>query len=210
MYGLRGTTLKRRVNEVIDFVAIGDFIDRFVKKYSGGIKRRLDLAASLVHDPQVLFLDEPTTGLDPVSSARVWREVERLRSELGMTVFLTQYLEEADVLADRVGIIDHGRLVAEGTPTELKKSVGHDLVTVEVDCEPGMAIAALEGLEGVETVRRDEDVVTISTRDGAAPVGPTVVRLNQAGVTVGALAVRTPTLDDVFPAMTGSHLELDQ
>jgi len=211
MYGLRGATLKRRVTEVIDFVAIGEFIDRFVKEYSGGMKRRLDLAASLVHDPQVLFLDEPTTGLDPVSRARVWKEVERLRSELGMTVFLTtQYLEEADVLADRVGIIDQGRLVAEGTPTELKRSVGHDLVTIEVDCEPGMAIAALQGLEGVETVRRDDDVVTISTRDGAALVGPTVVRLNQAGVTVGALAVRTPTLDDVFLAATGSHLEVDQ
>lgn len=142
LYGLRGETLERRMREVISFVDIGDAMDRFVKEYSGGMKRRLDLAASLVHDPEILFLDEPTTGLDPVSRARVWSEVERLRNELGMTVFLTtQYLEEADALADRVGIIDGGLLVAEGTPTALKRSVGHDLVTVEVG-ERGEAAVA--------------------------------------------------------------------
>ncbi len=208
LYGLRGETLRRRVDEVIDFVDIGDAIDRLVKSYSGGMKRRLDLAASLVHDPTVLFLDGPTTGLDPVSRARVWAEVERLRDEMGMTVFLTtQYLEEADVLADRVGIIDEGRIVAEGTPTELKRSVGQDVVTVEVDCEPGLALSAVQGMAEVDSVRRDGDELTVTTADGSGLVGPLVLALNEAGVGVGTLSVRTPTLDDVFLAATGHHLE---
>ncbi len=210
MYGLRGQTLAERINKVIDFVDIGDAIDKMVKGYSGGMKRRLDLAASLIHDPQILFLDEPTTGLDPESRAKVWGEVERLRSELGMTVFLTtQYLEEADALADRVGIIAGGKMVAEGTPTELKRSVGQDLVIVEVDCEPGQALAALEGFPGVDSARRNNNTVTVATSDGAALVGPLVVQLSGAGIGVGTLSVRTPTLDDVFLVATGSRLAPD-
>lgn len=208
LYGLRGETLERRMREVISFVDIGDAMDRFVKEYSGGMKRRLDLAASLVHDPEILFLDEPTTGLDPVSRARVWSEVERLRNELGMTVFLTtQYLEEADALADRVGIIDGGLLVAEGTPTALKRSVGHDLVTVEVGERGEAAESAASGVRGVESVRLDGQTLTVTAADGSALVGPLVVALNSADVDVGTLSVRTPTLDDVFLAKTGHHLE---
>ena len=115
-------------------IDIGDALDKRIKGYSGGMKRRLDLAAALIHNPDVLFLDEPTTGLDPVSRAKVWEEVRRLNTELGTTIFLTtQYLEEADVLADRVGIIDHGKIVAEGTPADLKRSIGSDLIIVTVD-----------------------------------------------------------------------------
>ncbi|MCB0991116.1 MAG: ATP-binding cassette domain-containing protein [Acidimicrobiales bacterium] len=208
LYGLRGSVLQRRVAEVIDFVDIGDAMDRFVKEYSGGMKRRLDLAASLVHDPQVLFLDEPTTGLDPVSRARVWQEVERLRNELGMTVFLTtQYLEEADALADRVGIIDGGVLVAEGTPGALKRSVGNDLVTVHVGDRGELASSTASAVRGVESVRLDGETLTVTTADGSSLVGPLVVALNGAQVEVGTLSVRTPTLDDVFLAKTGHHLE---
>ena len=122
--------------DVIDLVDIGTAIDDRVESYSGGMKRRLDLAMSLIHRPEILFLDEPTTGLDPSSRAAVWTEVRRLNREFGMTIFLTtQYLEEADELADRVGIINAGKIVAEGTPAELKRSIGTDVVTAVVDGE---------------------------------------------------------------------------
>ena len=122
LYGLRSSEIRIRLNDVLDLVDIGDAIDRRIGTYSGGMKRRLDLAAALMHNPEVLFLDEPTTGLDPTSRASVWSEVRRLNAELGMTIFLTtQYLEEADELADRVGIISRGRLVAEGPPDVLKR-----------------------------------------------------------------------------------------
>jgi len=126
-YGLSGKEIEGRLAELADLIDLGDALDQRIKGYSGGMKRRIDLAAALIHNPQVLFLDEPTTGLDPVSRTKVWEEVRRLNRELGMTIFLTtQYLEEADALADRVGIIDHGRIVAEGTPEELKRSIGAD------------------------------------------------------------------------------------
>ena len=135
---------RRRVDELLVLVDIGDAIDRRIGTYSGGMKRRLDLAAALVHDPEILFLDEPTTGLDPVSRAAVWDEVRRLNEQRGMTIFLTtQYLEEADALADRVGIIARGRIVAEGTPAELKRSVGSDLIIVK--CRPGRLERRLPG-----------------------------------------------------------------
>ena len=133
-YGLSKADTERRVSALRELIDIGDALDDRVGTYSGGMKRRLDLALALVHDPVVLFLDEPTTGLDPTSRTTVWAEIRRLNTELGMTVFLTtQYLEEADELADRVGIIQRGKLVAEGTPEELKKSVGTDVIVVGVD-----------------------------------------------------------------------------
>ena len=132
LYGLSRRQVVRRVDELADLVDIGD-AGQLIGTYSGGMKRRLDVAAALVHNPDVLFLDEPTTGLDPISRARVWDEVRRLNRELGMTIFLTtQYLEEADELADRVGILNDGHLVAEGTPDELKRTIGTDLITARV------------------------------------------------------------------------------
>ena len=134
LYGLSRREIEQRLAELTELVDIGDAVRRPIGTYSGGMRRRLDLAAALVHNPDVLFLDEPTTGLDPVSRARVWEEVRRLNHELGMTIFLTtQYLEEADALADRVGILNAGRLVAEGTPTDLKRSIGDDVIVVRVD-----------------------------------------------------------------------------
>ncbi|MFZ2441575.1 MAG: ATP-binding cassette domain-containing protein, partial [Ilumatobacteraceae bacterium] len=133
LYGLPKAERLRRLTELLQLVDIGDAIDDRINTYSGGMKRRLDLAAALVHQPQVLFLDEPTTGLDPTSRAAVWAEVRYLNQELGMTIFLTtQYLEEADALANRVGIIAHGRLVAEGTPSDLKRSIGSDVIVARV------------------------------------------------------------------------------
>ena len=129
LYGLSADERRQRVAELLVLVDIGQAIDRRIGTYSSGMKRRLDLAAALVHEPEVLFLDEPTTGLDPSSRAAVWDEVRRLNERRGMTIFLTtQYLEEADALADRVGIIARGRIVAEGTPTDLKRSVGSDVI----------------------------------------------------------------------------------
>ncbi|MFN8040410.1 MAG: DUF4162 domain-containing protein [Acidimicrobiales bacterium] len=173
------------------------------------MRRRLDLAASLVHNPQVLFLDEPTTGLDPVSRARVWEEVRHLNEGLGMTIFLTtQYLEEADQLADRVGIITGGTIVAEGTPTDLKARLSSDVVEAVVD-DPVAARAAVEPVDGVKQVAVAGDLLTISVDNGATTVAPVAVALNGSGVTVKELSLRRPTLDDVFLQLTGERLPAD-
>src|SRR5215468_7542961 len=149
LYGLSRRDLARRLAELGELIELGDALERPVGTYSGGMKRRLDLAASLVHNPEVVFLDEPTTGLDPASRARVWSEIRRLNQELGITIFLTtQYLEEADELADRVGIIDHGVIVAEGTPAELKRSVGSDVIVARVDGAASAARSAVAAVPG--------------------------------------------------------------
>src|SRR5437016_5607224 len=169
LYGLNRVEVEQRVTHVLHMVDIGDAIDRRIGTYSGGMKRRLDLAAALVHNPDVLFLDEPTTGLDPVSRVRVWEEVRRLNDELGMTIFLTtQYLEEADELADRVGIIDAGRLVAEGTPTDLKRSIGNDVIVARVAGDPAAALASLARVAGVQAVDASGREVVVTATNGAA------------------------------------------
>ena len=208
-YGLSRSQIETRLAELRGLIDIGDALDQRIKGYSGGMKRRVDLAAALIHNPEVLFLDEPTTGLDPVSRAKVWEEVRRLNDELGMTIFLTtQYLEEADALADRVGIIDHGRIVAQGTPEELKRSIGSDVVIVRVDegavDAARRAIAAVPGVDGVE-VHGDE--VTAATADGPGTVSPVALALAEANVRVRALTLRAPTLDDVFLTLTGNRLQ---
>jgi ABC-2 type transport system ATP-binding protein len=209
LYGLRRAEIDERVRELSKLVDIGDALDHRIGTYSGGMKRRLDLAAALVHNPRVLFLDEPTTGLDPVSRVKVWEEVRRLNVELGMTILLTtQYLEEADQLAERVGIISSGRIVAEGTPEELKRSVGDDLVVVEVDGPPDRAVAVLGGLPGSSSVTVAGAEVLVSVDNGAGTVSPIAVALAQAGITVKALTLRTPTLDDVFLELTGNRIQV--
>jgi ABC-2 type transport system ATP-binding protein len=173
------------------------------------MKRRLDLAAALVHNPEVLFLDEPTTGLDPVSRARMWEEVRRLNQELEMTIFLTtQYLEEADALAHRVGIIDDGKLVAEGTPDALKRSVGSDVIVARVDGSAWQAKEALAGVAGVRSVEARGDDIIVTAADGAATIGAVAVALNAVSP-VRHLSMRTPTLDDVFLELTGNHIQSD-
>ncbi|MEA2597578.1 MAG: type transport system ATP-binding protein [Thermomicrobiales bacterium] len=206
-YGLSRTQIDRRLDELRGLIDLGDALDQRIKGYSGGMKRRIDLAAALIHNPEVLFLDEPTTGLDPVSRAKVWEEVRRLNNDLGMTIFLTtQYLEEADALADRVGIIDHGRIVAEGTPADLKRSIGSDLVVVLVD-DPDAARRAVTTLPVVDSADIHGDELTVATADGPAAVAPIVVALSQTGVRVQSLTLRAPTLDDVFLTLTGTHLQ---
>jgi ABC-2 type transport system ATP-binding protein len=173
------------------------------------MKRRLDLASALVHDPRVLFLDEPTEGLDPASRQSVWLEVLRLNKDLGVTVFLTtHYLEEADRLADRLAIIDHGRIVAEGTPAELKSSIGGDVVTVAVGRDRvDEAQEVLGRLDGVTDIRPDAAGLTLFVSEGPAVVADVIRVLDGARIPIGAVALSQPSLDEVFLRATGSRLE---
>ncbi len=197
---------KPRQNELLDRVGLTDAADRKVGGYSGGMKRRLDLALALVHRPSILFLDEPTTGLDPQSRTALWAEVSRLAREDGVTVFLTtQYLEEADVLADRVGIIDHGKIVAEGTPTALKAEIGRPSIHV-IPCreEDRPRILSLLNRFG-EQLGDDRDLaVRLGEGIGMADV---IRAMDAEGVVVDDVELRAPTLDDVFLAKTGRTLE---
>ncbi len=206
LYGLSHGEIRHRLADLGQLIDIGDALGRPIRTYSGGMKRRLDLAAALIHNPEVLFLDEPTSGLDPVSRVRMWEEVRRLNSELDMTIFLTtQYLEEADELADRVGIINGGRLVAEGSPAQLKRSVGSDLIVAHVDGRAEAARQAVEPLGGVRGVDVHGEEMIITTTDGAATIGAVAVALSSV-TPVRHLTLRTPSLDDVFLEYTGNHL----
>ena len=208
LYGLTKAETAQRIDELSTLIEY-DAIDRWIREYSGGMKRRLDLAASLMHNPDLLFLDEPTTGLDPQSRARVWEEVRALNSELGTTIFLTtQYLEEADELAGRVGIINAGKIVGEGTPEALKRSIGSDVIQVRLDSDDEPAITALEALDVVEKVDRGPRSLLVSVSNGAASVSPVAVELDNIGANVAELTLRTPTLDDVFLELTGDRIEV--
>ena len=210
LYGLTRAETDERMAAVLGLIDIGEAMDRAIGTYSGGMKRRLDLAAALVHNPRVLFLDEPTTGLDPVSRARVWEEVRRL-NDGGMTVFLTtQYLDEADALADRVGIINRGRLVAIGSPAELKRAIGSDVIAVEVEGDAERAAPAVQGVPGVERVTCHGGELAIQVSDGAGAISPVAVALAGSGVPVRNLTLRTPTLDDVFFEHTGARIRAEE
>jgi ABC-2 type transport system ATP-binding protein len=211
LYGLPKKAMAQRVEELGELIDLTDALDRPIATYSGGMRRRLDLVAALVHNPEILFLDEPTTGLDPVSRTGVWAEVRRLNTDLGMTIFLTtQYLEEADELCDRVGIIDRGRIVAEGRPDDLKHSVGADIIIARVDGDAASVRTVVEALPGVQGVEVHGNELVIATDNGSAAISPIAVALNSCAVTVRDLTLRTPTLDDVFLEHTGSHIERDE
>ena len=212
LYGLRGREIAARMADLTDLIDIGDAIGRLIGTYSGGMKRRLDLAAALIHQPEILFLDEPTTGLDPISRNRIFEEIGKINKDLGVTIFLTtQYLEEADALAHRVGIIDRGRLAIQGTPEELKHSRGADLIIVKLDGDvSGEVVAALEALASVDAVDAHDSELTVITGNGAALVSGVALKLNELGVSVRELTLRTPTLDDVFLQVTGSRLQREE
>ena len=208
LYGITGRQGRKRAAELLELVGLSDAADRRTKTYSGGMKRRLDLATALVHSPDVLFLDEPTTGLDPASRLTVWDEVRRINTA-GTTVFLTtQYLEEADKLCDRLAIIDEGRIVAEGTPERLKAEMGHDVVSVSLNgADIAATEAALAGLPGLERVIAEPDALALYVEDGASSIAEIVRRLDRDRILVGAIAVARPSLDDVFLKATGRRLE---
>jgi ABC-2 type transport system ATP-binding protein len=213
LYGLRGEVRTRQVDEVTELVGLTDAIDRRIQTYSGGMKRRLDLASSLLHRPRVLFLDEPTTGLDPISRALIWDRIRELRERYGATIFLTtQYLEEADELADRVAIIDQGRIVRQGTPAALKAEVGADVIDVAIDeRETGAARVAIKEMQAsgelaAGELRGTETGYTLFVPDGPSNIAVLIRGLDRAGVRFGAVSVSRPTLDDVFLAATGGRM----
>jgi ABC-2 type transport system ATP-binding protein len=208
LQGLGKADRTRRAQELLERVGLTEAANRRVGGYSGGMKRRLDLALALVHSPRILFLDEPTTGLDVQSRTALWEEVARLAHDEGMTVFLTtQYLEEADVLADRVGIIDHGHIVAEGTPAQLKAEIGSPSVEVTpVELRDGDRLAEL--LTRFGELRRDgRGSVTVQLPGGESELADIIRVLDQADLHVELLQLHQPSLDDVFLAKTGRKLE---
>ena len=214
LYNLDPRRVRERAAELLEVVDLVDAADRWVKTYSGGMKRRLDLAAALMHEPKIVFLDEPTTGLDPISRESIWRYVRELNANEGVTFFLTtQYLEEADRLADVVAIMDRGRIVAQGSPAELKASIATDVITVRIDGAGGAlerAAGAVRRIEGIEDVRTVDGSVVIYVRDGSRAVARVAVLLEEQSVHVDEMTLAHPTLDDVFLRSTGHHIEADE
>jgi ABC-2 type transport system ATP-binding protein len=206
LHGLSRAETNRRSEALLNRVGLIEAADRRVGTYSGGMRRRLDLASALVHEPKVLFLDEPTTGLDPVSRITIWEEVRKLNDE-GTTVFLTtQYLEEADQLADRVGIIDDGCMAAEGTPAVLKAQIGRPRLELTI-ADGGAGRAEEIIVRFGEAMPARDGVLMVGLERGASDIAPIVRALDEAGLHVESLNLVHPTLDDVFVEKTGRHLE---
>ena len=197
---------RRRADAAIEAFQLGEFADRPCKTYSGGQRRRLDVALGVIHRPAVVFLDEPTTGLDPQSRAHMWTEVRRLREE-GMTVFLTtHYLEEADALCDRIAIIDHGAIVALDTPAELKRQVAGDVVTLGLGAGVGPLSAELERQPYLRELERTAAGLRLVVEDGAVAIPQILRSVDAAAVPLTSIELHRPSLDDVFLARTGRSL----
>jgi ABC-2 type transport system ATP-binding protein len=206
IHALGGHSLATRVDELLERMSLEEAADRVVRTYSGGMQRKLDVAMGLVHRPSVLFLDEPTTGLDPEARADVWEEIGRLSREDGLTILMTtHYLEEADRLAHRLAIVDHGRVVAEGTPDELKAELRGDAINVELR-EPNAgqrAAATLSGLTGLHETSLDGTILRARADHAASAVPAVLAALDGAGIPVATVTVARPSLDDVYLRHTG-------
>jgi ABC-2 type transport system ATP-binding protein len=205
LYGISRADAERRAQAALDAFQLAEYADRKCKTYSGGQRRRVDIALGIIHAPKIVFLDEPTTGLDPQSRAHMWDEVRRLRSE-GMTVFLTtHYLDEADALCDRIAIMDHGQIVAEGTPEELKQQISGDVVNVSLG-SPAKASELLETADYVHKLEAIDGGLRLYVDEGATAI-PLILRtLDGAGITLGSVELHRPSLDDVFLTKTGRTL----
>jgi ABC-2 type transport system ATP-binding protein len=206
VYGMRGRALAERVDRLLERFALDEAADRVVRTYSGGMQRKLDVAMGLVHEPAVLFLDEPTTGLDPEARADLWTEIGRLTRDDGLTILLTtHYLDEADRLAGRLAIVDRGRIVAEGTPDELKAELHGDAINVELStADAGPRAAAVVGdLTGLHEPRLDGAILRARAAHGASAVPAVLAALDGAGIPVAAVTVARPSLDDVYLRHTG-------
>ncbi len=203
LWGLSKSKSKYRTEEMLNLVGLTEAADRRVKTYSGGMKRRLDLGLSLVHKPEVLFLDEPTTGLDPGSRRVLWDEIKKLRDE-GVTIILTtQYLEEADELANRISIIDEGLVVAEGTPDELKSSIGGDVITLTFRSDDD----AIKAQTIIENSDIEDNQIRVTVENGAEKIPNLLNQLVSKDINVQSVSANKPSLDDVFLKVTGYRLE---
>ncbi len=215
LHQMRGDALKKRVDELLALVDLTDVADKRASSFSGGMKKRLDLATTLVHGPRLIFLDEPTTGLDPQSRAAVWQYLEKLNKE-GVTVFLTtQYMEEADKLCKRLSIIDHGKIVANGTPSELKREIGTDTITLKIE-ESGLegqsarAKELLQQTKGITEVLSSDDGLTAYAKDAGFIVADIVRSFDASGIKIASIGVSSPSLDDVFLHHTGRRIRPEE
>ena len=212
-------TLEKRVNELLNLVSLEDVAYRRAAFYSGGMKKRLDLATSLIHNPKILFLDEPTTGLDPQSRMAIWSYLKHLNKEGGITIFLTtQYLEEADKLCDRLSIIDHGQIVAQGTPEEMKREISADAVSLTIangrdvaDGDHAIATAkqVLSKISDITEIIDSENGLTVYGKNGAFMVPEIIRALDKAEVRISSINISSPTLDDVFLKHTGRRIRTE-
>lgn len=209
LYGMTTPTAKSRAEELIQLLDLSEFAQRIVDTYSGGQLRRLDVALGLMNRPAVLFLDEPTTGLDPQNRANLWVQIKKLRQE-GTTIFLTtHYMEEADELCDHIAIIDDGRIVAEGTPEELKKQVAGDCITIGIENSEERApklIALLDKADFIREVNQDDDHIRLYVKDGAQAISQVLGILQQQEINLLTIVLSSPSLDDVFLSQTGRSL----
>jgi ABC-2 type transport system ATP-binding protein len=217
LHGMRGKELDDRVAELLKLVELSDSADRRAAFYSGGMKKRLDLASSLVHKPKLLFLDEPTTGLDPQSRATVWSYLSKLNKEEGITIFLTtQYLEEADKLCDRLAIIDNGKIVTSGTPSQLKSEIGADAIMLKAEGMTGgnggdqRAREVLQGIQGVGEIVVGDDGLTVYATNASTLVPAIVRAFDASGLKLSSISLSRPSLDDVFLRHTGHRIRTEE
>jgi ABC-2 type transport system ATP-binding protein len=208
LYGMRGASLESRAQELLNDFGLAEHAERIAGDYSGGMQRRMDIAMALVHDPQVLFLDEPTTGLDPEVRAEMWGEIARLSREHGKTVLLTtHYLEEADQLAARLAIVDRGKVVAAGTPEELKRELRGDAISVELVAPPSRLNGTLAEVAGIRDVALEGRTLRARADDGGRAVPAVLQALEAHRIEVASVTVARPSLDDVYLRYTGRTFE---
>lgn len=216
MEQMRGSALEERVEELLKMVELEEFANKPAGRYSGGMKKRLDLASALIHRPKLLFLDEPTTGLDPQSRASIWEHLEELNREQGITIFLTtQYLEEADKLCRQLSIIDKGKIIAAGSPSELKQAIGHDTITLSLKDpqDPKLRMETkkiLKGIQGVADVTDSNGSVVAYAENAGAVIADIVAALDRNNLRPVSLSMAAPTLDDVFLHHTGRRIRAEE
>jgi ABC-2 type transport system ATP-binding protein len=213
---MHGSALETRVDELLRMVQLEEFANKPAGRYSGGMKKRLDLASALIHKPKLIFLDEPTTGLDPQSRAAIWDYLDKLNREEGITVFLTtQYMEEADRLCRQLSIIDHGKIIAGGSPTELKRALGHDIITLSLRNPQDPLLRAetkklLQEIDGVTDVTDSDGGIVAHAKDAGAIIADVVAALDHNGRRPLSLSMSSPTLDDVFLHHTGRRIRPEE
>jgi ABC-2 type transport system ATP-binding protein len=211
---MNGDEIKKRVNELLSLVGLEEAADRRGRNYSGGMKKRLDLATALVHKPKILFLDEPTTGLDPQSRTAIWSYLEKINKEEGITIFLTtQYLEEADKLCKRLAIIDAGKIVASGSPTELKRQIGADSIRISLEnCKKDGSNAKeiIKSMTGVTEIIDSEECMTVYAKNAGLLIADIVRALDSSDIRLASVTFSSPSLDDVFMKHTGRRIRSEE